>query len=116
MVHFFLHFCNCITTKKVRFGGTFYISVNFISTKKVRFGGTFYISAIYLGMRGKFKIICGFGCILVIFPDTFNNAFKALESGILTSWTRKCGPLGIWGGGGCVRTLRTPPAYGPELY
>ena len=50
-------------------------------------------------MRGQFKIICGFWCILVIFPDTFNNAFKALESGILTSWTRKCGPLGIWGGG-----------------
>ena len=62
VVHFKIYFCNVITTKKVRFGGTFYIYeilfllkrsavvhfflhfCNFITTKKVRFGGTFYIS------------------------------------------------------------------------
>ena len=64
MWHFFYSFCNCITTKKVRFGGPLYdlmkfyfyykglavvhlflmrnmLSCNVISTKKVRFWWTF---------------------------------------------------------------------------
>ena len=51
MVHFLIYFCNVITTKKVRFGGPFYIYEILFLLKRSVVVHFFYISAILLLLK-----------------------------------------------------------------